>query len=536
MAELIYRNTDGRTYTYSDQNELYRALEKEGRSDFSWFCFSGGLNRVAMLPGEGPGLNIESGGSKFHLVSFTSRSGIEVNEADEGESIDAGSSFHYDPASEAILFENKQIVRTTVPKANAMIFSTFTQILSTAYYKTGNFEIHPVLSINTESIVLGSSFTSSGSVTLILENRLCSRYASSLETNHRASATIDTSRITGRGYVHKYTDKTTNISNTYTRTIRFTGSFSMAEVGIDYNDFRFGTLSSTSFTNCSSVFGRYYDDLETSEQHGFSTRGNTAQASYKSFGSLNSQSTASGVQSFTNGAIIRSATRSDKFPDDVRVNTFIETSSGVSSTHTYNESYGYAPHYIYGMPIPDQWQSLLITDETARKEGGSYTYSRLSTNSFTSASISCSSKSISARQAISFRHSPAEKYMATILWSSADGTFRISDSSCYSSYSESSSICSFSTNYLYTSSDVSGGDYYSGSRTGTSSSCYSCSTFSDLHYILPNIAGSLFHETGTFYSTSFHTFAGKSSTPSGLASTAQIEKKYLIKQITTWLP
>ena len=72
MSELVFRNTDGRTYTYSDQNELYKVLNEAGRSDFSWFHFSGGDNRIAMLPGEGEGMNVVSGGGSFHLAKVSS--------------------------------------------------------------------------------------------------------------------------------------------------------------------------------------------------------------------------------------------------------------------------------------------------------------------------------------------------------------------------------------------------------------------------------------------------------------------------------
>ena len=92
MAELVFRNTDGRTYTYSDQNELYRVLNEAGRSDFSWFHFSGGDNRIAMLPGEGDGINIASDGGYFHIVNISSASCISAcisnNTALESDYID----------------------------------------------------------------------------------------------------------------------------------------------------------------------------------------------------------------------------------------------------------------------------------------------------------------------------------------------------------------------------------------------------------------------------------------------------------------
>ena len=95
MAELVYRNTDGRTYTYADQNDLYRVLNEtydsvSGSADFSWFHFSGGDNRVAMLPGEGDGMNIVSDGKTFHLAHFSSETLAKVS---IGEIPDTGTGY-----------------------------------------------------------------------------------------------------------------------------------------------------------------------------------------------------------------------------------------------------------------------------------------------------------------------------------------------------------------------------------------------------------------------------------------------------------
>ena len=91
MAELVYKNTDGKTYTYADQNDLYRVLNEtydsvSGSADFSWFHFSGGDNRVLMARGTGDGVNLGSGESAFHLANLTSMSEIKIGVLSGGES------------------------------------------------------------------------------------------------------------------------------------------------------------------------------------------------------------------------------------------------------------------------------------------------------------------------------------------------------------------------------------------------------------------------------------------------------------------
>ena len=91
MAELVFRNTDGRTYTYDDQNDLYRVLNetydsKSGSADFSWFHFSGGDNRIVLVSGAGEGMNVISEGQSFHLACVSSETQVKVlDEAFEGQ-------------------------------------------------------------------------------------------------------------------------------------------------------------------------------------------------------------------------------------------------------------------------------------------------------------------------------------------------------------------------------------------------------------------------------------------------------------------
>ena len=139
MAELVYKNTDGRTYTYADQNELYKVLSRAGRSDFSWFHFSGGDNRIAMLPGEGEGLNIESEGSVFHAKNFESTTSISAYvSSEQGDGGNYTISYYEDEGQ----FLRQSVERFPIKRENMVLYDGMSLDSATMYMQYSTIHEH----------------------------------------------------------------------------------------------------------------------------------------------------------------------------------------------------------------------------------------------------------------------------------------------------------------------------------------------------------------------------------------------------------
>ena len=232
MAELHYRNTDGKTYTYADQNELYKALNNAGMSGFSWFHFSGGDNRIAMLPGEGSGVNVESYGAKFHLANLTSKTGLEINVID-GSETDGVNAIRYDQDEGSFLKLEYEIVKTTVPESGECEHFTVSHASYMTVCKTGDGHADPFFTVDVGKATLGSSFLSSGSISspfsFISATCKTSCWSSADKNGNRASY-CDSSTIYSSGM------QTTGVS--------YTASFYNATVEIEprnmlYNSWKF---------------------------------------------------------------------------------------------------------------------------------------------------------------------------------------------------------------------------------------------------------------------------------------------------------
>ena len=333
MAELVYRNTDGRTYTYADQNDFHKMLDKSydsvsGSADFSWFHFSGGDNRIAMIPGEGDGVNLESAGRKYHLARYTSTSGLEIaetSEASTGSFLSFGDSLTV--AGEHVL------ITTTASEGEGLCIYTMRSASWNRFQGPGNSPgTMPYISTNYREV--NYDFSSTGS--------------SVFTTTYRGYTGIDMSLA--KGY-HYYTYGTW----TCTRTICYAASFGVITATL-------GAITWNRTYYTSDIGSNYY--ATTSQSYDIVQRFET------SVGRVNTEG--------WHVATISSS--SSVYPGS------INNDQGYITQRYYEYETRNTPKPIYYIRMPSEWESLLST-----KISGSGRSDRSQSYSFTQCSCASSS-------------------------------------------------------------------------------------------------------------------------------------------------